>query len=96
MSGQSENVSHAHRECMKLRDRVKELEAALAAAEAQVQAQQAALGRVDALTAKWFEESDALFGALPADPAEGVKLAGRASELEARADKLYAARWGQS
>lgn len=70
--------------------------AALALAQAgMIEELRAALERVDALTAEWFKESDALFDALPADPVQGVKQAARAGELEARADKLYAVRWGQ-
>lgn len=46
MSGQSENVSHAHRECVKLRGRVKELEAVLVVAQAREAALREALSRL--------------------------------------------------
>lgn len=79
-----------------LRALLAETAAALAAAEARVAGLRAAVERVQTLADTWGREADAIFGALPSDPGAGIRQAGRASELEARADALHAALGGQS
>lgn len=72
------------------------LRALLVEARAQLAAQAEALARVRGLADTWAREADATFGALPGDPRAGIRQAGRASELEMRAEALHVALGAQS